>query len=133
MFIIVRPSYVVSGFSRTKPTKSDDRLQLSAALPESRHRAAELFIRDVQVPLRLLDVGVPEHQLDRADVHSVGEEPAGSFVTKISARNLDSQSFSAVCVIAIACPRCGDRLELIALIEDPKVIRRILSHLASAA
>jgi hypothetical protein len=29
----------------------------------------------------------------------------------------------------LACPRCGDRLELIALIEDPKAIRRILSHL----
>ena len=29
----------------------------------------------------------------------------------------------------LACPRCGDRLELIALIEDPKVIRRVLSHL----
>ena len=29
----------------------------------------------------------------------------------------------------LACPRCGDRLELIALIEDPKVIGRILSHL----
>ena len=29
----------------------------------------------------------------------------------------------------LACPRCGDRLELIVLIEDPKVIRRILSHL----
>ena len=29
----------------------------------------------------------------------------------------------------LACPRCGDRLELIALIEDPSVLRRILSHL----
>jgi hypothetical protein len=29
----------------------------------------------------------------------------------------------------LACPRCGDRLELVALVEDPKVIRRILSHL----
>ena len=29
----------------------------------------------------------------------------------------------------LACPRCGDRLELIAFIEDPTVIRRILSHL----
>ena len=28
----------------------------------------------------------------------------------------------------LACPRCGDRLELIALIEDPSVIRRILRH-----
>lgn len=29
----------------------------------------------------------------------------------------------------LACPRCGGRLELIALIEDAAVIRRILSHL----
>jgi hypothetical protein len=29
----------------------------------------------------------------------------------------------------LACPRCGGRLDLIALIEDPSVIRRILSHL----
>ncbi len=29
----------------------------------------------------------------------------------------------------LTCPRCGGRLELIALIEDPTVIRRILSHL----
>jgi hypothetical protein len=29
----------------------------------------------------------------------------------------------------LACPRCGDRLELIAVIEDPPVIRRILGHL----
>jgi hypothetical protein len=29
----------------------------------------------------------------------------------------------------LACPRCGDRLELIALIDDPNVIRRILRHL----
>jgi hypothetical protein len=29
----------------------------------------------------------------------------------------------------LACPRCGGRLSLIALIEDARVIRRILSHL----
>jgi hypothetical protein len=29
----------------------------------------------------------------------------------------------------LACPRCGNHLELIALIQDPKVIRRILGHL----
>jgi hypothetical protein len=33
----------------------------------------------------------------------------------------------------LACPRCGNRLELIALIEDPRVIRRILSHLGLPA
>jgi hypothetical protein len=32
----------------------------------------------------------------------------------------------------LKCPRCGDRLELIALIEDPRVVRRILSHLGLA-
>jgi hypothetical protein len=29
----------------------------------------------------------------------------------------------------LGCPCCGGRLSLIALIEDPRVIRRILSHL----
>ena len=29
----------------------------------------------------------------------------------------------------LACPRCGGQLRLIALIEDPGVIRRILGHL----
>lgn len=32
-------------------------------------------------------------------------------------------------VMPAACPRSGDRLALIALIEDPPVIQRILSHL----
>jgi hypothetical protein len=32
-------------------------------------------------------------------------------------------------VDVLACVRCGGRLSLIALIEDPRVIRRILSHL----
>ena len=29
----------------------------------------------------------------------------------------------------LACPRCGEHLALVALIEDPTVIRHILSHL----
>jgi hypothetical protein len=29
----------------------------------------------------------------------------------------------------LACPRCGGRLTLIALIEDPAVIVRVLGHL----
>jgi hypothetical protein len=29
----------------------------------------------------------------------------------------------------LACPRCGGRLQLIALIDDPAVIGRILHHL----
>ena len=28
----------------------------------------------------------------------------------------------------LACPRCGGRLTLIALIDDPAVIRRVLNH-----
>jgi hypothetical protein len=33
----------------------------------------------------------------------------------------------------LACPRCGDRMELIAAIEDPDVARRILTHLGLPA
>ena len=33
----------------------------------------------------------------------------------------------------IECSRCGSRLELIALIETPTVIRRILNHLGLPA
>jgi len=29
----------------------------------------------------------------------------------------------------LACPRCGGRLKLIALIDDPAVTRRVLQHL----
>jgi hypothetical protein len=29
----------------------------------------------------------------------------------------------------LACPQCGDRLRLIATVEDPRVILRILAHL----
>ncbi len=32
-------------------------------------------------------------------------------------------------ISVLACPRCGGRLRLIATIEDPRVIRRILAHL----
>jgi hypothetical protein len=33
----------------------------------------------------------------------------------------------------LACPECGGRLHLLATIEDPAVIRKILSHLGIAA
>lgn len=33
----------------------------------------------------------------------------------------------------LACPRCGGRLRLIALIDNPRVIRRILGHLGLPA
>ena len=29
----------------------------------------------------------------------------------------------------LACPRCGERFRLIALIEEPRVIRIVLGHL----
>lgn len=35
----------------------------------------------------------------------------------------------AFAVDVLACPRCGGRLRLIALIEAPAVARRILRHL----
>jgi hypothetical protein len=30
---------------------------------------------------------------------------------------------------ALACPRCGGRVRVVATIEDPVVIRKILTHL----
>ena len=32
----------------------------------------------------------------------------------------------------LACPECGGRLRLLATIEDPAVVRKILSHLGIA-
>ena len=32
----------------------------------------------------------------------------------------------------LACPNCGVRMRLIATIEDPRVLRRILTHLGLA-
>jgi len=58
---------VVSGFHRTKYLLAD-RPELAATLPHTRHSFPQLFVRDVQILLRLFDVRVAEHQLDRADV-----------------------------------------------------------------
>jgi len=35
-------------------------------------------------------------------------------------------------VDVLACPNCGGRMRLIATIEDPRVVRRILTHLGLA-
>jgi hypothetical protein len=66
-----------------------DRLQLASALPDPSHRFPEFLVGDVQVPLRLLDVGVPEHQLDGADVDSVGQEPTSALVTQVVPVQID--------------------------------------------
>ena len=55
--------------------------ELAAAFPDARHGLAQLLVRDVEVALRLLDVGVTEHQLDRSDVDAVGQQPAGALVS----------------------------------------------------
>jgi len=35
-------------------------------------------------------------------------------------------------VDVLACPNCGGRMRLIATIEDPRIVRRILTHLGLA-
>jgi hypothetical protein len=45
--------------------------------------------------LRLLDARMPEHQLDDADVHTVGQEAAGALVTRF-AETLPSSSKESV-------------------------------------
>jgi hypothetical protein len=69
---------------------------LTALFPYSRHRFPKFFVRDVQIPLRLLDVGVAEHQLDRADVYAVAQEPAGAFVTEIVPVQVDLPELLAI-------------------------------------
>jgi hypothetical protein len=54
---------------------------LPAAFPDAGQCLAQLFIGDAQIPLRRLDVGVPEDQLDDPDVDAVCQEAAGAFVS----------------------------------------------------
>jgi hypothetical protein len=60
-----------------------DCLQLPAAFPDAGQCLPQFLVRDVEVPLCGLDVGVPEHQLDGADIDAVRQEAAGAFVTQI--------------------------------------------------
>jgi hypothetical protein len=66
-----------------------DRPELAAAFPDAGHGFPQFFVRDVQVALRLLDVGMSEHQLNRADVDAVGQKPAGAFVPEIVPMKVD--------------------------------------------
>jgi hypothetical protein len=52
-----------------------DRLQLPAAFPDAGQRLPQLLVGDVQIALRRLDVGVPEHQPDDADVDAIAQQP----------------------------------------------------------
>jgi hypothetical protein len=45
--------------------------QLAATFPNPGHRFPQFLVRDVEVALSLLNVGVTEHQLDDADVYAV--------------------------------------------------------------
>ena len=60
-----------------------DRSEPPAALPYPRHSFPQLLVRDVEIPLRLLDIRVTEHQLNRADVHVLRQEATRAFVTEV--------------------------------------------------
>ena len=72
------------------------RSELAALLPDASHRLAEFFVRDVQIALRLLDVRVAEHQLDRSDVDAVSQQPAGAFVTQVVPVQIDLPELLAI-------------------------------------
>jgi len=62
------------------------RPELAAAFPHAGHSLPQFFVRDVEIPLRLFDVGMAEHQLDGADVYAaIREEATSPFVTHVSA------------------------------------------------
>ena len=71
------------------PMSSAHRAQLAPPLPNPGHRSPELFVGDVEVSLRLLDVGMTKHQLNGADIDAVGQEPASAFVTEVVPVQID--------------------------------------------
>lgn len=73
-----------------------DRPELAAAFPDAGHGLPQFFIRDVQVPLCLLDVSVAEHQLYRADVHPIAQEPTGALVTEVVPVQVDLPQLGAI-------------------------------------
>jgi len=99
-----------------RPPIAADRLHLTAdgqVVLDLRHRWADGTTRLVFEPLELLErlaALTPGPRIDLLLYYGV-----------LGARSAWRSR--------LACPRCGDRLELIALIEDPTVVRRILSHL----
>jgi hypothetical protein len=105
------------GSVRLQPDPSmANRPQLTSALPDSGHRFSELLANDVQVPLRLLDVGMPDDQLNRADVDAVGQEPASALVTQIVPLQVDLPQLLSIDASALLrsrevvtiCPRRSD-------------------------
>jgi hypothetical protein len=72
------------------------RSQLTPALPHTGHRLPPFVVRDVQVPLRLLDVSVAEHQLDGADVHLLREEATGALVAQVVPVQVDLPELRAI-------------------------------------
>jgi len=52
---------------------------LTATFPHAGQRLSQFFVRDVQVPLRRLDVGVSEHQLDDPEA-TPQPDPATPFI-----------------------------------------------------
>jgi hypothetical protein len=64
--------------------------------------------------------------LDPAAAPPADPPPAAHPRTNLLWAQLMARSFG---IDVLACPRCGDRLQLIALIETRAVIERILTHL----
>jgi hypothetical protein len=49
--------------------------------PAHLQSSPQFLVRHVEVPLRLLNARVPEHQLNDPDVDAVGQQPARAFVS----------------------------------------------------
>jgi hypothetical protein len=74
----------------------DVRQALARQFPDAGHRFTQFFVGHVQVALRLLDVGVAEHQLDRTDVDAVGQKPASALVTQVMPVEVDLRELLAI-------------------------------------
>jgi hypothetical protein len=62
--------------------------------------------------------------------NDVAEEPSDAVTCRHGSNYLWAELMRrSLGLDVLACPRCGGRLTLIALIDDPAVIRRMLQHL----
>jgi hypothetical protein len=60
-----------------------DGVKLPPPFPHAGQGLPQFLVRDVEVTLRGLDVGVPEHQLNDPDIDALREQAAGAFVAQV--------------------------------------------------
>jgi len=73
-------------FRRGRMTLAPSRgfwLRIPPPVPHDRHGLPEFLVGDVEISLGLLEIRVPEHQLNRPDVHAFREQVASALMAEV--------------------------------------------------